>query len=440
MRGDKNFIEILKNSLSAFLIRVCGIVLSYFFIFLISRGYGAEVLGIYSLSLTLLQIFSVLGKSGIDTALMKFVSEFSSQGNWKAVYKITNMGMKIVLPFSILVSLLVFLFSYQIAENVFNKVYLAKYFRIISLGIVPNILLIVNSQKIRGLKEIRKFSFIRNMSIPIFASAILGISMMLGRKETFPIIAYLSAVLLTAILSSYLWSNLLKKKENSPGIEVEKKHEKVNYRMLLRLSIPMLLMNSMVLIMGWTDTIMLGIFRTTSEVGYYRVPLRLAAITSTALLAINAILGPKIAELWKQKKNVEFQKIVQQSTMMIFWSSLPLILLLGFFRSGVLGIFGPDFKTGSVALVLLLIGQFFNSVVGSTGLILLMTGRQFLLQYIVIFGTIINLVLNFFLIPRYGIPGAAFASMLSMIFINLVPFFLIKNIMDFIHFRKRCFL
>jgi len=40
----------------------------------------------------------------------------------------------------------------------------------------------------------------------------------------------------------------------------------------------------------------------------------------------------------------------------------------------------------------------------------------------------INIVLNFLLIPIWGIDGAAFASMVSTVFVNILGFFVVKKI------------
>ena len=67
------------------------------------------------------------------------------------------------------------------------------------------------------------------------------------------------------------------------------------------------------------------------------------------------------------------------------------------------------------ALLILLVGQFFNTLSGPVGVYMNMTGKQNKLQLVLIFGFITNLILNWFLIPEYGMIGAASATAISVI-------------------------
>jgi O-antigen/teichoic acid export membrane protein len=84
------------------------------------------------------------------------------------------------------------------------------------------------------------------------------------------------------------------------------------------------------------------------------------------------------------------------------------------FNQWFLSLFGEEFKTGSIALIILCFIHLINSAVGSVGIIMQMTGKQKQYQYIAIISLGINLLLNFILIPQYGINGAAIATAISL--------------------------
>ncbi|RZV58233.1 MAG: flippase, partial [Flavobacteriaceae bacterium] len=67
----------------------------------------------------------------------------------------------------------------------------------------------------------------------------------------------------------------------------------------------------------------------------------------------------------------------------------------------------------------LCLGQLINAMSGSIGEIMLMTGRQIPYQNIMLVALILNIVLNFTLIPLYGILGAAVATAISIAFWNI---------------------
>ena len=123
--------------------------------------------------------------------------------------------------------------------------------------------------------------------------------------------------------------------------------------------------------------------------------------------------------------------MTKQSTKMIFWFSVPASVLIILFRDYLLGFFPDEFASASLIMLVLIIGQLVNSVVGSVGYILQMTGHQLICQNILIVSAIMNVVLNLVLIPEFGILGAALASMSSMVFQNVTMMLYIRKRLGF---------
>ena len=99
----------LKGSSVALVFKVFGIAIGYIFILLVTRSFGAEAMGIVTLSFTILQISSVIGSLGFDSALLRFVAEYSSQNRPDLVKEVYVKAIEIIVPFSLFLS--VFLFS-----------------------------------------------------------------------------------------------------------------------------------------------------------------------------------------------------------------------------------------------------------------------------------------------------------------------------------------
>jgi O-antigen/teichoic acid export membrane protein len=77
-------------------------------------------------------------------------------------------------------------------------------------------------------------------------------------------------------------------------------------------------------------------------------------------------------------------------------------------------------------MCILLVGRLINIVSGSVGYLMNMTGYQKEYNYIMIISAVINIVLNYFLIPIYGIEGAAMASAISMVLWNIASVVFVK--------------
>ena len=441
INGDLHLKELLKGSGISFAFKIVGMGFGYIFTILLTRNYGAKIMGIYALSLVVMQVGTIIGRLGMDTAVLRFVAEYNSQNKNDMVNEIYKKIIKLVIPISLAISIAVFFLSPYIAHYFFHKDYLANYFKIIAIGIVPYVLFIINSESLRGLKKIKEYAFLQNMGISFVASILLGLSLFIIKNNYIPVTIYIISMLLMSLLSFVLWfkkfnfnSNInLSKVEtllsNPNDLSLGNKSLEISYKNILSISTPMLISGSLSFLLGLIDITILGIFKTSSAVGIYSVAVKLSSIVVLSLVAINTIAAPKFAEFWGKKDKKGLLKIARQSTKIVFWISLPVLFVIIFFSTYILGFFGQGFRTGEVALIMLAFGQFINAISGSVGYILEMTGFQFFTQNIMIVSVIMNIVMNILLIPKYGIDGAAFASMITIIFWNLTMGAKVSNIL-----------
>jgi O-antigen/teichoic acid export membrane protein len=226
------------------------------------------------------------------------------------------------------------------------------------------------------------------------------------------------------ISSYFLWffhrAKIVDSKQNNSESELSTKA-------LFKVSIPLLLGQSMMLIMGKVDLFMLANMTSSDKVGIYNIALKLSMLAYMGLMAVNSIAAPKFSEIHSSGDIDALKKIVQQSTKTIFWVTFPVILLFLIFPDTILGVFGDEFKLAAMALIILSISKMFSAISGSVGTFLQMVGKQNVFQNILIFTAIINIVLNYTLIPMYGIDGAAFASAISGVIWNVLMIIYIKK-------------
>ena len=420
-KNNSHFMEIFKSTATSLVFRILGLSVSYFFILFISRIYGPEMTGIFTLCMVLLNICAMVGQLGFNTSLIKFIAQFNSVKDYIRLKEVYKKTLIIVLPFSILLSVLVFLNVEVISEHIFNKPYLKKYFKLTSIAILPLVLLNINKQAIRGLKKIFKFNLLdRGIDFLIALIILIPVTFWSGKNYFFPIIAYIIGIGIVGLLSVVFWV------KDSRSIHVgiyalnNSQFNNIRYSVLLSTSLCMFFISSMHFILRWTDTIMVGIFCSEKEVGIYNVVFRISSITLLGLEAVNSICAPKFAELYAQKYIEELRYYVNYSTRFIFWISTPMLLAFISMPSFILNIFGSSFKKGATAFVVLSIGQFVNASSGSVGLLMNMTGKEKVFQSIIFIATLINIVLNYILIPKFGINGAAIATTVSTLFWNLI--------------------
>jgi len=430
---DVHLKELIQGSLTFLILRIFGMMVGYTFTLIVTRNLGASAWGIFALSFTVLQITSVIGKLGLDTALLRFIAQYNAQRKVKTAKYIYLKSIIVIIPLSFLLSVFLYYLSPLLAEKVFGKPHLASYFKLMSFALIPFVLLSINSESLRAFKKIKEYITLQNL-LP-FLCAFIFFSIFFYILHIKNIKVIIIAYILGIGVSFFISFLLLNKEFSNKNGELEK----ISLRQILFVSLPMFLSSSLFMVMSWTDTIMLGMWRTEEEVGIYNIAVRLSMITSFTLGAINSIAAPKFAEFWGKKDLEGLKKVAQQSTKLIFWTSAPILILYILFPKFFMGIFGKEFREGASALVFLTIGQFVNASVGSVGYILQMTDKQKIFQNIILIAAILNIMLNLFLIPKLGIVGAAIASAIAFCFINIIPFFLIRYYYGFftVSFLKR---
>ena len=401
-------VELYKGSFVVFIIRGFSIFFGYILSYLIASYYGAKGVGIFSISHTLLSISTLLSVLGLDIASVRLISKDKSAENVRSLYfKI----LQIVVPFSIFISIVLF-FSSSLISDLLTDKQLIHSLKLVSFGVLPLSIIYIHSEGLRGLKEVKLYSFFKYAMIP-FCSSIILFFIDKGEFENFhiPIFTYLVSIIITCLTSFYIWiyKNGFSKLNNSL----------ISIKSLLNISIPILLTTSMFHIMNWTDTIILGFYNNSKDIGIYSICLKMAMSSSIVLFSINSIAAPKFSELYSSNKIIDFEKFVKLSSKMIFWLSLPLLLVIALKAEFLLNIFGLEFIEGKAALYVLLFGQLINVLCGPVGYILMMTNKQKILRNIIIVSALLNISLNILLIPVYGILGAAFATTASLILWNI---------------------
>lgn len=425
---DKDFSELLKGSGISFFLRFGGLAIGYLLTLVIANLFGAKGLGDYVLAITILRLFTLLAKLGLDTTSIRFIASFASQNKWSSIFRFRKQVV-IILSFSTVIASLFMYFLAEPIADLINTNY--KYIKLNAFLVLPLSFFMLHYESLRGLKRIAEFSFFYVMSQALFTIVSLLIIYQFTTTSDVPIYAYFVSVIIVSILSFLSFKYSVKKLsdgQESADLEIR------SYENLLKISIPLMFAQSVQFIMAWTDKLMLGSMSTLEEVGIYHTAFKLSMFAAVALMSINSIASPKFAEMYAKNDMKGLRKIVRQSTKMIFWTSVPLVIIFFMFPEFLLGLFGEEFKVGVNAFILLSCGKLFSSFSGSVGNILQMTGNQNILAKILLFAAILNIVLNLYLIPKYGIDGAALASVISIVVWNSGMILAVKKKLGFYTF------
>jgi len=408
---DHHMKEVVRGAAVAFVLKVLGAGLGFGFNVLLARLLGAEGTGVYYLALTVTTIASVVGRMGLDNALLRFTAANAAQREWDKVAGVYRKGIWIAVGASSAAMLIVVSSASWIAQSIFSEPTLTAPLRLMAFGILPMSLLTLHAELLKGLKKIRDAMLVQGVGLPIISVpllSLLGGSLgILGAA-----VAYVMSTVIVLLLGIGLWRRATPQLRGLRGI--------FDTRRLITTSLPLFWVASMNLVMSWTDTIMLGIWTDSESVGIYGVAMRTAMLTSFILVAVNSIVAPKFASLYVQGDHRALGNLARNATKLITFLSMPVLLLFVIAPTQVLEMFGPHFTAGATVLVILAVGQFVNVATGSVGYLLMMSGHEKLMRNNIITSAALNVVLNVMLIPKYGIIGAAIATAICIATMNIM--------------------
>ena len=176
-----------------------------------------------------------------------------------------------------------------------------------------------------------------------------------------------------------------------------------------------------------TDTLLLGKMVSETSVGYYSAGTMLCNAWPFVLTAIIDSLSPVIIDAYKRDKE-EFNQKLKQLYALIFYVAgfvAIMIALLGDLAISI--IYGRDFAPAAAPMKIYAWSTAFSYIGVARAIWMQCEGKTKYETLISLFGALCNIALNFILISRYEIIGAAIAAVLTQLLTNFVFLFAVKD-------------
>ena len=432
--ADKDFKEIARGGLTAFVVNLAGLGVGYLFVFLVSVIYKtstAEIYGEYIIVTLFIRVGSIITRFGTDTTMLQLTAAFSSEKLWGNILEVNKKLLALLL----LIGTIVTIVCIGLCKPLGILLKLSSESVVIaSIFIIPMALGLYYSQSLRGLKKIGISTFLRSSALPILNFVLLPIFLVFIHKNSqifsqLPEYTFFLSALITVAVGYIYWN-----KASSSPREGERLYDEKHYKSTKQLfyrSYPLLLAESAIFIGTWVDQLLLGILGGRADVGIFNICVKYAMVASLSLQAVNTISAAKFSEYYFKGDYVSLAQNVQKTTKTIFFTTLPIVVIYLLFPRFLLGIFGAEFVNGWKAFMILTFGALVNVFTGSVGVLLQMTGHQKTVQNILLAVISIQVVLNLILIPRYGVTGAAIATTCCCCIQNFTLVFYVKKYFGF---------
>jgi O-antigen/teichoic acid export membrane protein len=422
---DKDLVDLVRGGGINFIFYGLNLAIVYFLAIIITKYYGSAAYGRYSIIKSLILVLIILNTLGLNTYAIKLAAHKNHFENGFFKSDFLKKSYFILIFTSIIFTIVLFFFKREIAIVIFKDENLEVYLIYFPVILLFSVFLNYNSNVLKGQGKILSFSVISSfLNNFIFIILLILIFNWYSKSELFLVISLLISFLIAFIVSAF----------NIFPLRFSKERITFKYSDLIKESFPMMLSSSMIFIIFSVDILMLGYFDTSENVGIYRIVTQISGLNAVFLIIFSAIVGPKIANLFSDGRNLEIEPLIKKSSKIILFITFPILILILVFSKEILLFFGTDYLAATKAIIILSICQFIYAISGFVDLILNMTGNQKIFGRITVLTAVLNIVLNLFLIPKYGITGAAISTGFSILLTNALGIIYIHKKYKFLPF------
>lgn len=418
---NKEVLSVAKDTAISFLGKAGGYILAVIFNIIVARKFGAKIYGDFIFVYSILCLFGLLIQLGNRNGLMYYLPRLNLDKKYIENKNLIVSTFKISVLFSVVLLFSILIFTEPISQLILGSSKYLLIVKIVAMIIVAESLIDILKASLRGNGDIKHFAF-GGVLVGIIRILIIALFIILGVKKNALPMSYLGASILA--LFYYLW--VLKKK----GMfgEITSKSFQLFISMSL-LFLPSMFTAFLSVIHQKVDKIMLGILLNSTAVGIYNIAFVIASLVSFFLIVLNSVISPIISKMYYEDNLTKLSEVFKISTRWVSSASFLFFFLILILNKEILHIFGKDFESGVTVLVFIALGQIFNSITGAKFAILNMTGNVKFNLYINLIAVIINIVFNLLLIPKYGMNGAAFATMSTLFILSsLTCIFIYKKL------------
>jgi len=398
-----------------FIFRVGG----YIYRFVTANLLGPAGFGILNLALPTQSILIQIASGGMPPAIAKHVSEYSAQGDEEMVKQVIHTSLKIVIVLGLLFSLIIFLLADPLAYGYFHKPEAALPLKLVALITPFSVVVGVFRGAFQGVFQMGNIVITKAFEqVFMISSAIILI--LVGFYVAGAVIGTAIGFLFSALAGYYLYRRGLGKRLKDVKLSFTLKQELSLAKVLIIFALP-------VLVTGLAETALfdaignfiVGRYLASEQLGFYGAATPVARLPLIISMSVATAVLPATAEAMGLKNRHVLKGYVNQSYRYVSLVVLPMCVGTFVFATPIMKLLyvNSAYMNGAAALQILSIGMLFFTIYTVSSSIAQGLGKPYLPMVILIAGVILDVTLSMYLVPLYGITGAAAATTITALFI-----------------------
>jgi O-antigen/teichoic acid export membrane protein len=399
--------SIAKNFMYNLLFQIVTLFMPLITVPYVSRTLGKEGIGVYSYTLSIVQYFIILGSLGISMygnrqiAYVRDDKEKMSNTFWSITFlKLITTGIALVLY------ILIFGFN-----KTYGQIYLIQ-----SLNILAAMFDI--SWLYMGLEDFKK-TVTRNLAIKIIGVVCIFILV----KSYDDLYKYIMiSGLMTLLGNLVMWMYV-------PKTVLKVRYRFYNVKEHLISALQLFIPQIAVQVYAVLNKSMLGVLANTGEVGLFDQSEKIIKLVLGLVTSLGVVMLPRMSNTFANGDNEKMNEYLNKSLQMVSYVSIPMAVgLAAISNEFVPWFFGADFGAVSYLMIILTPILFLIAISNVIGVqYLIPTNRTKEFTTSVTIGAIVNVIINFILIPKYKAVGACIGTVISEFSVTLVQYICIRK-------------
>ncbi|HHE07811.1 MAG TPA: flippase [Chlorobaculum parvum] len=391
-----------------------------------ARLLGVDALGVYALVVAVQQVAEVLAIGGYDAGLLRFVNQREGEERRQVV----ATAMKRTALAAMLAGGLVALFSGQLTVLLHGGGLLRMALLAVAVALPVSVTTTMAGFAIQAHRRLMPKVVAAQVIVPgLFFLTMLVARKLWGRE------AALVLPFLVAPLVALAW--IAPRFGRMTGIGASDVLGASGNRELSRFALPLLAVSLFSILSHWIDVVMLGLLTDVRTVGIYQPAARTAGLLRSVLLAFSGITAPMIAGYYGRGEYGGIRATYEMVTRWTLMLVMVPFLLLALFPDEVLSVFGKGFAGGVTALVLLSVSSLFLAWFGLGSSVLAMSGGERLSMINQAVALVLQLLLHWLLIPRFGLNGAALSTLIVMVLLSVARMLELRHLLAISFFSTK---
>ena len=416
----KRHLLVFRNSLYSIFDQVSGLFLALIIIAILARNFGPADVGKYTLAVALTSLVSVVTNFGFQALVKREVAK-DRRSTGKFLGQATLLRFCLSLPSSVAA---VFFLSWVLGYGTDMLVFT----QIVNLFVFLSGIFALNSSVLISLhrsKDVLLFNLLYRAAVIIFLVFVAALDLSLQWYA----VLLVFATVIPSFFSSKKIRQVTQRLELSLDVDVAKK--------LLVDSAPLMLAAAAEFANLKLDSLIVGHYHGNDDVGFYSVAFNVLMAAVILPLAITKVLFPNFIQIFRDEGNERaFYFLRNYLYAFSLYGIITTVFLIIFSEIIVSLIFGAEFGRSSAVLSLLAFGVPFIVFNRLFNYLLVAMHRDSLFFSINFFCLLLNLSLNFALIPQYSLFGAAIATIITEFAMMFASGVAVYRRMNFLSTRK----